>query len=66
MDVNAVNTVIQTLKKTNWLYVDVDDASVDEAATKVIEVVRNASSTLLEKASVDDIQVRMMKHFPVK
>ena len=51
-----VKTVIQTLKQTNWLYVDVDDASVDEAATKVIEVVRNASRTMLEKASVDDIQ----------
>ena len=56
VDVNAVKSAIQTLKKTNWLNVDVDDASVDEAATKVIEVVRNASSTMLEKASVDDIQ----------
>ena len=56
VDVNAVKSAIQTLKQTNWLYVDVDDASVDEAATKVIEVVRNASSTMLEKASVDDIQ----------
>ena len=56
VDVNAVKSAIQTLKQTNWLYVDVDDASVDEAATKVIEVVTNASSTMLEKASVDDIQ----------
>ena len=55
VDVNAVKSAIQTLKKTNWLYVDVD-ASVDEAATKVIEVVSNASSTMLEKASVDNIQ----------
>ena len=29
---------------------------IDEAATKVIEVMRNASSTMLDKASVDDIQ----------
>ena len=56
MDVNAVKSAIQTLKQTNWLYVDVDDAFVDEAATKVIEVVRNASSTMLDKASADDIQ----------
>ena len=56
VDVNAVKSAIQTLKQTNWLYVDVDDASVDEAATKVIEVVRNASSTMLDKASADDIQ----------
>ena len=39
----------------NWLYVDADNASVDEAARKVIEVMRNASSTMLKKASVDDI-----------
>ena len=38
MDVNAVKSAIQTLKQTNWLYVDVDDASVDEAATKVIKL----------------------------
>ena len=56
VDVNAVKSAIQTLKQTNWLYVDVDDASVDEAATNVIEVVRNASSTMLDKASADDIQ----------
>ena len=56
MDVNAVKTAIHILKKKNWLYVDVDDASVDEAARKVIEVMGNASSTMLEKARVDDIK----------
>ena len=49
-------TAIHILKKTNWLYVDVDDASVDEAARKIIEVMGNASITMLEKASVDDIK----------
>ena len=38
------------------MYVDVDDTSVDEAVRKVIEVMGNASSTMLEKASVDDIK----------
>ena len=49
-------TAIHILKKTNWFHVDVDDASVDEAARKIIEVMGNASSTMLEKASVDDIK----------
>ena len=53
---HAVKTAIETLKQTNWLYIDVDDASVDEADRKVIEVMRNASSTVLEKASVADIK----------
>ena len=39
----------------NWLYVD-DDASVEKTARKVIEVMGNASNTMLEKASVDDIK----------
>ena len=56
VDVNAVKKALKTLKETNWLYVDVDDTSVDEAARKVIEVMGNASSTMLEKASVDDIK----------
>ena len=55
VDVNAVKA-LKTLKETNWLYVDVDDASVDEAARKVIEVMGIASRTMLEKAGVDDIK----------
>ena len=53
VDVNAVKA-LKILKETNWLYVDVDDASVDEAARKVIEVI--ASRTMLEKAGVDDMK----------
>ena len=54
VDVNCVKAAIQKLKESNWLYKEVDDDSVDEAA-KVIEVTNSTTSTMLEKASEDDI-----------
>ena len=42
------------LRESNWLYREVHDES-DEAAKQVIEVPKNTSSTMLEKASDDDI-----------
>ena len=55
VDVNRVKAAIQKLKESNWLYKEVDDDSVDEAAKKVIEVTNGTSSTMLEKAIDDDI-----------
>ena len=55
VDVNCVKAAIQKLKESNWLYKEVDDDSVDEAAKKVIEVTNSTTSTMLEKASEDDI-----------
>ena len=55
VDVNRVKAAIQKLKEGNWLYKEVDDDSVDEAANKVIEVTNSTTSTMLEKASEDDI-----------
>ena len=55
MDVNAVKLAIQKLKEINWLYKNVDDASLDEAAKNIVEVVDKASSIMLEKASTDDV-----------
>ena len=55
VDVNQVKQALLKLKQINWLYTDVDDDSVDEAAKKVIEVVSNTSSTMLEKATTDEI-----------
>ena len=50
-----VKIAAQKLKETNWLYKNVDDKSVDEAAKQVIEVISNTSSTMVEKASESDI-----------
>ena len=55
VDVNRVKAAIQKLKESNWLYKEVDDDSFDEAAKKVIEVTNSTTSTMLEKASEDDI-----------
>ncbi|KAL5505298.1 hypothetical protein EMCRGX_G006706 [Ephydatia muelleri] len=55
VDVNAVKLAIQQLKEINWLYKNVDDASLDEAAKNIVEVVDQASSIMLEKASTDDV-----------
>ena len=54
VDVNRVKAAIQKLKKSNWLYKEVDDDSVDEAAKKVIEVTNSTTSAMLEKASEND------------
>ena len=35
----------------NWLYSEVTDESVNEAAKQVVEVTNNTTSTMLEKAS---------------
>ena len=55
VDVNALKLAIHKLKEINWLYKNLDDQSLDDAAKKVVEVVDKASSKMLEKASVDDI-----------
>ena len=50
-----VKAAIEVLKKDNWLYKDLDDSSVDEAAKKVLEVANNTSSKMLDKATKQDI-----------
>ena len=55
VNVDLVKIAAKKLKETNWLHKNVDDKSVDEAAKRVIETTNNTSSTMLEKASADDI-----------
>ena len=55
VNVNHVKVAINKLKEINWLYKDITDDSVDEAAKQVIEVVNSTSSAMLEKATKDDI-----------
>ena len=55
VNVDLVKTATTTLKEINWLYKDVDVESVDEAVKRVVEVTNSASSTMLQKASTDDI-----------
>ena len=55
VNVDLIKTAVRKLTETNWLYKGLDDNSVDEAAKQVIEVTNNTSSTMVEKASTDDI-----------
>ena len=50
----AYREAIQKLKDINWLYREVTNESVDEAAKKVVEVT-NTTSTMLEMASENEI-----------
>ena len=52
---DLVKAATKILKGINWLYKDVDVESVDEAVKRVVEVTNSASSTMLQKASTDDI-----------
>ena len=55
-NVDLVKIAAQKLNEINWLYKNVDDKSVDEAAKWVIETTNNTSSTMLEKASGQAVQ----------
>ena len=55
IDVNRVKTAIQKVKGSTWLYKEVDDDSVNEVAKKVIEATNGTTSTMLEKATDNDI-----------
>ena len=55
VDVNEIKKAVEKLKDINWLYKDVREDSVDEAVQDVVEVVKKTSSTVLEKATKEDI-----------
>ena len=54
-NIDHIKVAITKLKEINWLYRDVADDSIDAAAKQVIEVGNGATSTMLEKATEDDI-----------
>ena len=53
--VDKIKVALNKLKEINWLYKAVDDSSIDETSKEVIEVVSKASSTMLERATEDDV-----------
>ena len=55
VNVDLIKIAAQKLNEINWLYNNMDDKSVDEAAKQVIETTNNTSSTMLEKTSADNI-----------
>ena len=55
VDVSAVKVAIEKLKEINWLYKGVDNTSTDDVAKQVIETADSATSTMLVKASKEDV-----------
>jgi len=49
VDVNDIKRTVKKLKETNWLYKNIDENSVDDAAKKAVEVVSSTNSTLIER-----------------
>ena len=55
VDVNDLTAAVRKLKEINWLYKDVDEQSLDEVTKQVKEVTSNTTSTMLVKATKEDI-----------
>ena len=55
VDVNALRAALHTLKRVNIFYRNVSDASVDEATKEVIETVDSTTSSMLVKATKEDV-----------
>ena len=55
VDVSTVKAAIQKLREIYWLYKDFDDTSIDNVAKQVIESADSATSTMLVKASKEDV-----------
>ena len=55
INIDNVRKVVEKLKNTNWLYSNVDQSSINETAKKTIEAVSDTTSSVLERASEDDV-----------
>ena len=55
VNVDAVKVAIRKLKDTNLLYQKVDEHRVDDVARQVIETIETIISTMLAKATKEDV-----------
>ena len=51
IDICALRDSLRKLKDMNWVYANIDEASLDDAARRIIECVSDTSSTMLHKVS---------------
>ena len=56
VNVTHVTAAIKKLKQINWLYANIDDASVGDACQRVIESISDTTSTMLVKATAEDVK----------
>ena len=55
VSVDKLKAAVRKLKATLWLYVDVDESSLDEASWHMVKTVSEATSIMLEKVSSDKV-----------
>ena len=55
VSLDKLKAAVRRLKATNWLYVNIDESSLDEASQHVVKTVSEATSTMLEKVSSDEV-----------
>ena len=55
ISLDKLKAAVRKLKATNWLYVNVDESSLDEPSRHVVKSVSEATSTILEKVSSDEV-----------
>ena len=56
INIAHVRAAVQKLKEINWLYANIDDSSVDDACRRIIESVSDTTSSMLVKATADDVK----------
>ena len=56
VNVAHVTAAIQKLKQINWLYANIDDSSVGDACQRIIESISDTTSTMLVKATAEDVK----------
>ena len=55
VDVNDLTAAVQKVQQINWLYKDIDEQSLDQVTKQVKEVTSNTTSTMLVKATKEDV-----------
>ena len=55
INVDTLRGALRKRKEINWVYADIDEASLDDASKRIIESVSETSSTMLLKVNEDDV-----------
>ena len=56
VNVAHVTAAIKKLKQINWLYANIDDSSAGDACKRIIESISDTTSTMLVKATAEDVR----------
>ena len=55
INVERLKAALRKLKKINWLYVNVDECSLDDVSRQIVESLSDTKSKILEKVSAEDV-----------